>query len=161
MIIHIKHNGDIGKVCMPDMNPKVAESVGYHKMLQVLEILKPGTREEFIKYHENKRKIHFVTTRSPFSNIFSGDRQRARAIIKHLNKDIIECILEIDGSQKIDHFLPGTDIPIHNEKKLYKDQPEYAFIFSWHISKEIISNLKSRGYKGKFIIPLPTPRIIS
>ena len=56
MIIHIKHNGDIVKVCMPDMNPKVAESVGYHKMLQVLEILKPGTREEFIKYHENKRK---------------------------------------------------------------------------------------------------------
>ena len=56
MILHIKHNGDIGKVCMPDMNPKVAESVGYHKMLQVLEILKPGTREEFIKYHENKRK---------------------------------------------------------------------------------------------------------
>ena len=39
MIIHIKHNGDIGKVCMPDMNAKVKESVGYHKMLQVLEIL--------------------------------------------------------------------------------------------------------------------------
>ena len=78
-----------------------------------------------------------------------------------LNKDIIECILEIDGSKKIDHYLPGTDIPIHNEKKLYKDQPEYAFIFSWHISKEIIFNLKSRGYKGKFIIPLPTPRIVS
>ncbi len=78
-----------------------------------------------------------------------------------LNKDIIECILEIDGSQKIDHFLPGTDIPIYNEKKLYKDQPEYAFIFSWHISKEIIFNLKSRGYKGRFIIPLPNPTIIN
>ena len=24
MIVHINHNGDIGKVCMPDMNPKVA-----------------------------------------------------------------------------------------------------------------------------------------
>ena len=41
---------------MPDMNPKVAVSVGYHKMLQVLEILKPGTKEEFIKYHEKQRK---------------------------------------------------------------------------------------------------------
>ena len=39
MILHIKHNGDIGKVCMPDMNPKVKNSVGYNKMLQVLEIL--------------------------------------------------------------------------------------------------------------------------
>ena len=36
--------------------------------------------------NNNKRKILFVTTRSPFSNIFSGDRQRARTIIQHLNK---------------------------------------------------------------------------
>ena len=56
IIIHIKHDGNIGKVCMPDMSPKVKESVGYHKMLQVLEILKPGTKEEFVKYHENIRK---------------------------------------------------------------------------------------------------------
>lgn len=56
MILHIKHDGDIGKVCMPDMSQTVKESVGYHKMLQVLEILKPGTKEEFVKYHENIRK---------------------------------------------------------------------------------------------------------
>ena len=56
MIIHIKHNGGIGKVCMPNMNTKIKESVGYHKMLQVLEILKPGTRKEFIKYNEEKVK---------------------------------------------------------------------------------------------------------
>lgn len=78
-----------------------------------------------------------------------------------LNKNIIECILEIDGSNKINHFLPGTDIPIYNEKKLYKDCPDYAFIFSWHIASEIIKNLKSRGFKGKFIVPLPVPKIIN
>ena len=54
MILHIKHTGEIGKVCMPDMNLKVKESIGYHKMLQCLEILKPGTRKEFIKYQEKK-----------------------------------------------------------------------------------------------------------
>ncbi len=78
-----------------------------------------------------------------------------------LNSDIIECILEIDGSKKIDHFLPGTDIPILNEKKLYKDQPSYVFIFSWHIADEIMKNLKLRGYKGKFIVPLPSPKIFT
>ena len=35
-----------------------------------------------------KKKILFVTTRSPFSSIFSGDRQRAKAIIEHINKKI-------------------------------------------------------------------------
>ena len=56
IIIHIKHNGDIGKVCMPEMNPEVKNSEGYGKMLQCLEILKPGTEDEFIKYHEKQRK---------------------------------------------------------------------------------------------------------
>ena len=78
-----------------------------------------------------------------------------------LKKDIIDCILEIDGSKKINHFLPGTDIPIFNEKKLYKDQPPFVFIFSWHIQEDIIKNLKKNGYMGKFIIPLPTPKIIN
>ena len=41
---------------MPEMNADVKNSLGYHKMLQVLEILKPGTKEEFVKYHETKRK---------------------------------------------------------------------------------------------------------
>ena len=56
IIIHIKHDGNIGKVCMPDMNSTVQNSDGYKKMLQCLEILKPGTKKQFIKYHEKKRK---------------------------------------------------------------------------------------------------------
>ena len=42
MIIHIKHNGDIGKICMPEMNHKVQISKGYHKMLECLEVLQPA-----------------------------------------------------------------------------------------------------------------------
>ena len=62
---------------------------------------------------------------------------------------------------KIGNYMPGTNIPIISEKKLYTDKPHYALLLSWHISKELISNLKKRGFKGKFIIPLPTPRIVS
>ena len=58
-------------------------------------------------------------------------------------------------------YLPGTDIPIYNEKKLYKDQPKFVLILSWHIYKQIIFNLKKRGYNGKFIVPLPRPKIIN
>ena len=87
---------------------------------------------------------------------------RATTLVNYLGirKDIIDCILEIDGSQKINHFLPGTDIPIYNEKKLFIDQPKYAFILSWHIAEEIMNNLRKNGFKGKFIIPLPEPKIL-
>lgn len=78
-----------------------------------------------------------------------------------MDESIIDCVLEIDGSYKIGHYMPGTKIPIYSEKKLYKDQPDFAIIFSWHIAKELIKNLKKRGFKNKFIIPLPKPRIVS
>ena len=77
-----------------------------------------------------------------------------------INADIMDCILEVDGSQKINHYLPGTDIPILNEKKLYLDQPHYALLLAWHISDELINTLRKKGYKGKFIIPLPEPNIV-
>ena len=41
---------------MPEMNHKVQMSGGYQKMLECLEILKPGTKEQFDKHHESKRK---------------------------------------------------------------------------------------------------------
>ena len=38
----IKSNGTIGRIVMPEMNKDVIESKGYRKLLDVLEILKPG-----------------------------------------------------------------------------------------------------------------------
>ena len=42
----------------------------------------------------------------------------------------------------------------------FKKKPEYLLILSWHISRELIKNLRKKGYKGKFIIPLPNPKIV-
>ena len=77
-----------------------------------------------------------------------------------LNENIIECILEIQGSHKIGKFMPGTNIPIVNEKIVFKKKPDYLLLLSWHISKSLIKIFKKKGYKGKFIIPLPTPHIV-
>ena len=49
---------------------------------------------------------------------------------------------------------------ILSEKKLFSDQPDFAILFSWHIASELKIKLRKRGFKGKFIIPLPTPYII-
>ena len=57
--------------------------------------------------------------------------------------------------------MPGTKIPILDESKLFIDQPEYVLLLSWHISDGLIKNLKNKGFRGKFIIPLPKPTIIN
>ena len=47
--ITIKPDGAIGKVILPKMDEKMRTSEGYRKMLDVVDILQPGSKEEFIK----------------------------------------------------------------------------------------------------------------
>ena len=55
MAITIKPDGAIGKIIMPKMNEEIRNSEGYRKMLDVVELLSPGAKEEFIK-HDSKEK---------------------------------------------------------------------------------------------------------
>lgn len=87
---------------------------------------------------------------------------RASTMINYLGVDenIIQYICEKKGSLKIGKFIPGTKIKVIDENFLFKDQPDYAVIFSWHIAKDLIKILKKKGFKGKFIIPLPIPKVV-
>ena len=91
-----------------------------------------------------------------------GAPSRASTLINYVGLDdgILDCVLEIKGSLKIGKYMPGTLIPVMEESHLYEDQPEYVLLLSWHIADELIPKLKGKGYKGKYIIPLPAPRIV-
>ena len=91
-----------------------------------------------------------------------GAPSRASTLINYAGIDdgIVDYVLEIKGSYKIGNYVPGTLIPIIEESKLFDDQPDYALLFSWHIADELAPKLKEKGFKGDFIIPLPTPRIL-
>lgn len=91
-----------------------------------------------------------------------GAPSRASTLINYVGLDdgILDCVLEISGSYKIGKYMPGTVIPVLDESRLFADQPEYALLLSWHIADELIPKLRARGFKGKFIVPLPTPRIV-
>jgi hypothetical protein len=90
-----------------------------------------------------------------------GAPSRASTLINYVGLDdgIMDCVLEIKGSYKIGKYVPGTMIPVVDEGRLFADQPEYAMVLSWHIADELMPKLAGGGFKGKFIIPLPEPRI--
>jgi hypothetical protein len=90
-----------------------------------------------------------------------GAPSRASTLINYVGLDngILNCVLEIKGSYKIGKYIPGTIIPVADEERLFLDQPEYALLLSWHIADELIPKLTSRGFKGRYIIPLPAPRV--
>ncbi len=92
-----------------------------------------------------------------------GAPSRASTLINYVGLDdgLLDCVLEIRGSQKIGKYIPGTKIAVIEESKLYTDQPPFVLLLSWHIAPELCRNLKGRGYKGDFIVPLPSPRIVA
>jgi hypothetical protein len=87
---------------------------------------------------------------------------RASTLVTYVGLDdaVIDYVCEIKGSLKIGKYMPGTIIPVIDESKMLEEQPEYALIFSWHIADELAPKLRERGFKGKFLVPLPEPRII-
>jgi hypothetical protein len=87
---------------------------------------------------------------------------RASTLINYAGLDdgIIDCVVEVTGSYKTGNYIPGKIIPILPEEKLFRDQPEYALLLSWHIADELMPKLKAKGFKGDFILPLPRPVII-
>ena len=91
-----------------------------------------------------------------------GAPSRASTLINYVGLDdgILDCVLEIQGSYKIDKYIPGTLIPVLEESRLFKDQPEYALLLSWHIGAELMPKLLARGFRGKFIMPLPDPHVV-
>jgi hypothetical protein len=91
-----------------------------------------------------------------------GAPSRASTLINYTGLDdgIVDCVLEVKGSLKTGKYMPGTVIPVIEESKLYEDQPEYAMLFSWHIADELIPKIAAKGFRGKFIVPLPEPRIV-
>ncbi len=87
---------------------------------------------------------------------------RASTLVNYVGLDdgLLPFVMEIKGSKKIGKYMPGRNIPVVEESKLYEDQPPYALLLSWHIAPELMTNLKKRGYRGDFIVPLPQPRIV-
>jgi len=91
-----------------------------------------------------------------------GAPSRASTLINYVGLDdgVLDAVLEVKGSYKIGKYMPGTVIPVLDEAELFNKQPEYALLLSWHIADELMPKLKQKGFKGKFIVPLPEPRIV-
>jgi len=77
-----------------------------------------------------------------------------------ISSDLLDYITELNPL-KIGKFSPGMHIPIVEEKRLLIDKPDYGLLLAWNFADEIIkNNQKFVKNGGKFIIPIPHPRIV-
>ena len=87
---------------------------------------------------------------------------RASTLINYcrIDADAMPYIAEQSTSLKLGMFLPGTHIPIVDEERLFREQPEYAVMLSWHYWEPIVKKLREKGLKSKIVLPLPELTIL-
>jgi hypothetical protein len=77
-----------------------------------------------------------------------------------IGRDLIDFAVD-KNPLKVGMFTPGAHLPVLPVSEILARQPDYLIILAWNFADEIIeqqSEYRARG--GKFIIPIPEPRIV-
>lgn len=78
-----------------------------------------------------------------------------------IDGETLEYIVD-DSKMKQGLYMPGTHIPIKAPNALYENKPDVCLILAWNFADSIVKNhqqfLKNGGV---FIVPVPTPSILS
>jgi len=87
---------------------------------------------------------------------------RCSTLLNYYGVDIelIPYLAEQPTSLKLGMYLPGKHIPVVDNKILIEEQPDYVVLMAWHYAKPITEQLKARGLKSDFVIPLPDFKIL-
>ncbi len=91
-----------------------------------------------------------------------GAAAKANTMLNYcgIGRDFIEYIAD-KSPHKQGLLTPGMKIPVVAPAKIIEDSPDYVVILAWNFADEIMRQLapyRSKG--GKFIIPIPEPKII-
>ena len=66
-----------------------------------------------------------------------------------------------DNPLKQGLFTPITHIPVLSAEALYDRKPDYLLILAWNFSEPIMKMHEKYGDEiGKFIIPMPEPKVV-
>ena len=108
--------------------------------------------------HAKELKSIVVEHKTKGPVIGYGASARSSTMLNYagLNSEVIDCIID-KNPLKHGRYTPGTDIPIisfEEGKKLF-NKCGSILLLAWNFEKEIIEELRTNGYTGSIIVPLP------
>jgi hypothetical protein len=90
-----------------------------------------------------------------------GAPMKASTLLNYygVTEDLVEYLGEVNNL-KVGTVVPGVRIPVVHEDVLFQKQPDYALILSWNMADFLMPKFRERGYKGRFILPVPRVEVI-
>ena len=144
-----KHTKKLKKIINKERDTKIINKIGN---LNNFRIKFNKKIKKLLLNLKNKNKETYAMGAAPRSCVLLNSA--------NLTKNEIGLVGEVSGSLKCNKYVPGTDIIVKDEQKIITDRPDYVIILAWHLKKTIIKLLLKKKYKGNFIIPLPSLKIV-
>jgi SAM-dependent methyltransferase len=77
-----------------------------------------------------------------------------------IGRDLLDYLVD-KNPMKQGLFTPGKQLPVLPVERLLADRPDYALILAWNFADEIMRQQQAYHQAGgRFIIPLPSPRLV-
>jgi SAM-dependent methyltransferase len=121
-----------------------------------------GFAKKVLEWRHAFRKMMSEIALSDSVILGIGAPSRGSMLLSFSGLDVqdVQSIGEHKDSPKLNSFLPDSRIMVVDEDFILSKNPDYLLLLSWHVADEIIAKLRAKGFKGKFIVPLPFPLIL-
>lgn len=119
-------------------------------------------RERVIRNRDRFFDLAYETKRKGLRFVADSCPGRGAVLINYygIDKTIIPYIAQLPQSEKVGKYMPGTHIPIVNNKIILEEKPDYIVVLAWHYGDFIMENWRAKGIKSKFVLPLPEFQIV-
>ena len=118
----------------------------YMKFQKRIDELKSKIWEFFLDIKKENKKI-----------VGYGAAAKATTLLNYcgVDKNILPYVVDMNP-YKQNRFLPGTQIPIYNPKKIFETKPDYVLILAWNLKNEVMKQMEEiTKWGGKFITFIP------
>lgn len=162
-----RYGGNIRVYATKDRRRKSTPAV--KKLLQSEAKFGLGKLSTYKKFADRvkKARLEFMNflikaNKSGKSVVGNSCPARSSTLLNYYGVDVelLPYIAEQPTSLKLNMFLPGKHIPVVNNQRLIDEQPDFVVLLAWHYAKPIMEQLKIRGLKSDFVVPLPDFKIV-